>query len=532
MPSKTGIGIILTLIFIIVIATTYYTKTSVSLKEPFVNKYDPLALANIYKDNAIERCEALYADVGSKGEMRAIMTDKAVDTMDNYILGHRIREWIPKSVEQQQQLDKNKKYCYMFFDSNNGAIDPLLNDPTSTCSMINPLFQSLPFVDKVFADSAHDITHTLPYTKCVMEIKPTEITADTMDQFWSRMGESQCQSYQNHQRRHITGLSKLVTDCNNEFKTFESLDQRYKKCTNQNNTLQATLNQIQEQYTLSNCGFYGNCSNMPVGSLSNMTLNSRNLTTAVRQSTRQLTQLSNNIAKTTRQVRAGEKRVTEMNISYTGINNDYIRCTNTDLPTAQNELSETRAETGRLTDTCNILVKQYNICLKRQAEKRGDLERLIEDTNNTQAHYDDSNNRLITCLSTNDYLRNSVTSLKDQTQKVATQSNECSSAVVARTAERNALVTDTQALKRERDEWLRRCQYDQSQMLRNSITTINQLRQTATQHTRQNCGNDMAESVAVNDLIKRKFEAIRAAQQPLACSETQRVQCCAARGLE
>lgn len=548
-PSPSWIlGIIIIVVIALVAGMLLTTKTKPKTKEHFedasgaagayeapvtsLNPIDNTLLSTVYQKTGIDRCEALYADVAARPEMREDMTDKARETMDNFILGHRMREWMPASKAEQAKLDKGNKHCYFLFDSNNGAMDPIMND--NTCDMRNPIFQGVEFINKVFVDTDADVAHTLPYTKCVVDIKPDDVDSSTLNYFWSRMGEAQCSNYQQGAQKEVTNLVKIVSSCNNELKAFKDLDPKYRKCMEDQRGLERDLAERVRLYSLSNCAFTGNCNGQSAnGSLPTMQERAELLTRQIAESKGKVDVLDRSIMDMQRKTRTDERRLNELNVTYAGISNDYVRCHTTDLPQTKSQLSELQDETGRLTNTSNLLANQYKICTANRIAKTREYEQLITRINNTNALYQGSNSQLITCLSTNDYLRQTITTLKDQVQKFATACNECTSTVVMRIAERDALEQGNLNLTQERDEWLRRCTYDQQKMMGASVQTINQLRSASTQYTRQNCGNDMAEAEAVNDLIKQKFEAIAKAQMPLSCTdENKRSQCCRSIGLE
>lgn len=532
---KAGIVALLVVVFICVMFKTksneHFEIASTHANAPVVslNPIDTTLMSTVYQKTGIDRCEALYADITS--EMREDLTDKARETMDNFVLGHRIREWLPTDKIEQSKLDGNTKECYILFDRNNGAIDPIMKD--ASCDMRNPIFQGVDFINKVSVDSNADIAHTLPYSKCVIDIKPDEVNSSTLNYFWSRMGEAQCSNYQQSAQQEVHNLVKVATACNNELKAFKDLDPKYKKCKEDQGNLQNELAERVRLYTLSNCAFAGSCDGQNAqGSLLTMQDRITLLTRQIRDSRERVSTLDKSIADMQRQTRTDERRLNELNIVYTGLSNDYVRCHTTEQPQTRAQLQEVQDETARLVNASNLLAKQYKLCVENRAAKKREYESLITNINRTKGIYQGLNSELVTCLSTNDYLRQTITTLKDQVQKFATACNECTSVVVMRIAERDALVQDVMNLTQERDEWARRCTYDQQKMMDASVQTINNLRASSTQYTRQNCGNDMAEAEAVNDLIKRKFEVIGKTQQPVACDPKQREQCCRNIGLE
>lgn len=516
------------LIFAVVAVALWYKSTHV--KEGYENAYiDNNMLSHVYQKSGIERCETLYADAAVKADVRDNMSGKALESMDDYVLGHRLREWQPSDKGLTKQ---NKKYCYMMFDSNNNAIDPLLE--SATCDARNPVFQGLPFLDRVFVDSTADVTHTLPYTKCVLEVSPAKVDATSLDKFWSRTGQQQCELYKGKTENKIKDLGKTLSSLSNEFHSFSNLEPKYINCMNDQRGLLYTLSNASRMYALSNCAFSGECDDTTTEKGSAMTMKEEyEMLLAELQSLQSsVSGIDSDIVNSQKMSRQDQRKLNEMNISYSSLSNAFIRCSNVDFPEKSKQYQELSDELGRLYNTSNMAKKQLENCRIEGAKAKKEYEQIVTDVTNAQAKYTESNALLINCLSTNDYLRQTIATLKDQTQKVATQCNECMAAVITNTALASSLNKDVVRLRRERDYWLKKCTYDQKKMLDLSIKTIDKLRKASSQYTRTNCGNDMVEAQQVNDLIQQKFEALAALNTPPYCDDNKRGECCKALGFE
>lgn len=495
------------------------------------NKIDKQVVSQVYQNTGIERCESLYADIASKGDMRGQMTDRAVETMDNYILGHRLREWIPMDAKkQQEQASSGSKHCYMMYDDNHNVIDPILKN--EKCDMTNTIFAGIDFIEKVYIDSNLDLTHTLPYNKCVLQINPNKVETTSMNYFWSRMGDAQCTQYKNTASNEIKGLVNDVSRYNEELKVFKTLEPQYTKCMKDQQILNNNIKHVNYLYSLSNCAFTGECANVPVGSSVSMKTDYNNLQQTLKLKQEKMKSVSNDIKKTQKLLKENERKYNEENLVFYGLSNAAIRCSNVDLPEKKRALGELSDEYGRLYTTSNLVGQQLDTCKREFTNKTNEYSLLTSTINKLKSEWAGSNSLHVTCLSTNDYLRANVATLKDQVQTASTQCNVCMGDVVMKTAERDSLLRDVASLSNERDEWLRRCKFDQKSMLDLSISTINSLRAASSTYTRQNCGNDMKEAEEVNDLIQKKFKALAQLSGPPGCDEARRLECCGARGYE
>jgi len=519
------------LIAVLLIAIIVYHVIVLSRsREHFTQKLDKTFVSHMYQATGIERCDAIYADIVEKAETRENMSEKALEAMDNYVLGFRVREWTPASLDTQKQLNPAHKYCYFLFDSNNSAIDPILNE--NTCDMRNPIFQGVDFIDRVFVDSNADTSHTLPYSKCIVDIKPESVNSQTLSTFWSRMGDTQCSQYKNSTTKHTVSLINNISGLSNELRSFKELDPKYKECIAKQNILNNNIAYIKHLYTLSNCAFTGECVNVPRGSQPTKKQEYDKLQSTLTISQKKLTDIDKDTRVLQKLTRQDQRKFNEESMVFHGLSNALIRCSNVDLPEKIRQHVELADELKRLHESTVLVTQQHHNCQDNLTARRSEYEQLIKNIDRTKLQHDSSNNGLITCLSASDYLRSTINTLKDQYQKTATQCNECIATVVMKTAERDALFTDVFSLSNERDDWLKRCTFDQERMLRTSIETIQQLRQDASSYTRQNCGNDMAEATEVNDLIQKKFQALAQLSAPPGCDEARRRECCASRGME
>jgi hypothetical protein len=515
------------IVLLVVICIFIVINKEREIKEPFASHIAQPLLNTVYQSSGIERCEQLFADPINKPDLRESLSQKALETMDNFTLGFRMRELVPK---EKTLANASNVACYMLFDSNNGAIDPILKG--LTCDMNNNLFQDIGFIKNVRIDTDRDISHVLPYAKCVLDIDPAQIDSASLNTFWGRAGTTQCDNYGKALNSNIKTLVHDLSTRNNELISFQDLDPKLTACLSNQYVLTNVLKDYNDQFTLSNCAFNGHCANVSIGSRETMSNEYKNLTDALNKGTNDRQSLTSAITRLQTQTRNGESQFTEQELVYSSSSNSLVRCSNVDLPEQNNNLSELNISFKGLTNSSNLALQQLNKCKDGLNVKLGEYQQLIYNTNAAQAAYTGSNNQLITCLSTNDYLRKSIAMMKDQFQKFSTMCNDCTSAVVMDMAELDALLADNRQLEIDRDDWIRRCTYDQSKMLDLSVRSIDALRTSASQYTRQNCGNDMQESQDVNDLIQQKFSALASLNQPVRCDEATRVPCCKSRGFQ
>lgn len=499
--------------------------------EGFANKIDSSLLATMYQGAGIERCEALYADPATKPEIRSGMSTKSIEAMDAYTTGFRVREWLPTDVAVASRQNRTMKYCYMLFDSNNGAIDPLLKG--QSCDMRNPVFQASGLIKNVFADSNLDITHSLPYTKCVLEVDPKALATETLDNFWSRMGDQQCNNYKEATQFQMSNLSDTLTSLSNEYSSFLDSDKKYTTCMSAQRNKQQANDAIYNMFMQSNCAFYGNCSNIPgEGSLQKYKQTYEDLTASVTSTEQEVRTINSNLAVLDGVYGRDKRRFAEQEMYLKSLTDALAKCSNVDVPAKREALKTLSEDYVRLINTSNMIYEQLNACIPEREKKEAQRDELVGSIKDTEMRWQSSNDALFLCLRTNEYLQQTIATLKDQTQKVQTQNDECSAALISGKAELATLEKEVEALEKERDYWIKKCTYEQKQMISNSVKTVNELRRNTAAYTKKNCGNDMKEAEDVNDLIQKKFEALAMLNTPPPCDETKRAECCKAIGKE
>jgi hypothetical protein len=517
------IVILIVIVIIGLVYCFYFPK-----QEHFENKISKQYTSQIYQQAAMERCEPLYADIATNSEIRNGMSEKSLESMDNYILGLRFREWEPVNLKDKS-VDPNKGYCYVMYDSNHNLIDPIMQG--KKCDMTDPIFSGVKFINNVFIDQQHDITHTLPYTKCVLEVEKSKVDTSKLDKFWSRMGDTQCTQYKKETGNEITNLGSRLNILNKELVDFQTTTPQYESCMKTQNILNTNINFINHLYSLSNCAFSGDCKEGS-GSVQMMEKTYDQLRNRIIVQDDKLANVSKEILATQKTLKENEGKFNENNLIFYGMSNAVSRCSNIELPQKTRDLTDLTDEVNRLRDTNMLITKQLDNCTKETSIKDKEYTDLIDTTIKLKALWAGSNSRHVSCLSMNDNLRGNIAAYKDNFQQLYTRCNECSASRVLKRAERDALLHDVSNLTLERDDWLQRCKFDQSNMLSLSIATIDQLRTASTQYTHNNCGNDMKDAEEVNNLIQKKFKALAQLSAPPGCDENRRLECCRSRGYE
>ena len=133
-------------------------------------------------------------------------TEKAFLGSVNFLETNRLKEWKPMD---RSGMNQDRSYCYLTVDDRTG-IDNLW--PESQCSIssssgINTPFSNS-FVTSAFFDDKQDATRSSAVKKCVIEIDRSKVKTDTLNTFWEKMGEIDCQNLANeYQSRNNTLLT-------------------------------------------------------------------------------------------------------------------------------------------------------------------------------------------------------------------------------------------------------------------------------------------------------------------------------------
>lgn len=128
-------------------------------------------------------------------------TEKAFLGSVNFLETNRLKEWKPMD---RSGMNQDRSYCYLTVDDRTG-IDNLW--PESQCSISSSTFSNS-FVTSAFFDDKQDATRSSAVKKCVIEIDRSKVKTDTLNTFWEKMGEIDCQNLANeYQSRNSTLLT-------------------------------------------------------------------------------------------------------------------------------------------------------------------------------------------------------------------------------------------------------------------------------------------------------------------------------------
>ena len=108
----------------------------------------------------------------------------------SYIETNRFRKWKP--ALNSNNADPNGLYCYVNNDMSRNEQDYFMSGGHK-CSITDTNFNNIPFITDVFSDSMPQTTNTAPNNKCVFKIDPSQITHDSLVDFWqNRVAPSEC----------------------------------------------------------------------------------------------------------------------------------------------------------------------------------------------------------------------------------------------------------------------------------------------------------------------------------------------------
>lgn len=287
MRRRTLVLIAITIGFIILVAlfALVLTSTPQIIAEPFQTRQQPTMVTAPFLDKAI------YGSSGAGIQACEILRKPFDPVSDNFVDTFRLRKWVPQSQKQQsstymQGIKDNKQFCY-FFTNSNDIVDertgerlaPVL-DPISSvtaCDTSSSLFASTPFIDKAFIDMSLDASHTLPYSKCVLQIDPAKINNTTLSNFWTQMNDSSsssafCKGYLATVSKEIGSITAAIDAVHRalqpyrvKYVSLDTLQKRIQTLTTQTLALSGTqnlrladqLNELQKGISQSNLLYGG-----------------------------------------------------------------------------------------------------------------------------------------------------------------------------------------------------------------------------------------------------------------------------------
>lgn len=219
--------------------------------------------------------KAIYGSSGAGIQACDVLRKPFDPVSDNFVDTFRLRKWVPQRHQSgaaastnnntlySQGIKDNKQFCY-FFTNSNDIVDertgermaPVL-DPISSvaaCDKASSLFAGAPFIDKAFLDTSLDATHTLPYSKCVLQIDPAKINSASLSNFWAQMNDSSsssafCKGYLASVSKEIEAVAAAISAVHNallpyrvKYDSLEALRKRIATLTSQTLTLTGTEN--------------------------------------------------------------------------------------------------------------------------------------------------------------------------------------------------------------------------------------------------------------------------------------------------
>lgn len=504
--------ILLVLTIFLIYEVTKSIKTKESLRENFRDDAPPIVeseyVADMYERSGAERCDVLFADLGERANMRI----KSLETMDNYILGLRLREWKP--MPKHPKFASGSNYCYMYYDSNNNVMDSALYN--KKCDATNLLFNRAPFVTGIFTDDTRDTTHKLPYQKCIVEINPKLTTTSNLDVFWDSVGEQQCQSLYASSQKAMTSLKSTYSTCNLELDTFRKREPEYDYLTKQNQELNDHLKFLNHNIYTSNCGFFGinsrqnkyskKCEDYQQGSLNNYTnvLNSlKDIDALINVTTKEV---NDRLAATLKYKSALERQIADLVAKLGQVEKEFEKCNAIDLPNKQEAVSQLTTDIESLKQQINTLASDYDKC--KTTRKPLPPRQAALDNKNIEiaGEIEKKDTQLIECRVQYNQLKQSINTLRDEVRKYQVQRNECDHAHETLKARLGRLRQEQEQLKGERDYWLERCRGDQSSWYQVISNTVRTRAQEGVDNSRLVCGDSAKEADEVYSLNRQKMD--------------------------
>lgn len=490
-----------------------------------INKKKPTK-ENFINESVPKKCIDLKpTDMGGLREETETSIASFIDT-------YRIQKYIPALSEDQTAMNNTQyQYCYMYYDSNNGYIDPILEE--KTCDVSNPIFNS-PLINRVFINSTKDNITKEPYVKCVMEINSNQetFTINNINAFWEKFGKTDCELRTNS----LDETLRLLQNSNMALSNERHILNNYISCQSVLDLKGNALEILQTAYNTSNCFFsIGNCDGTRtqkqlVNDLNNKKTTLNNLNSQIVKANEDI---KNYIAMTAEKQRLSDIYSTKINPE---LSNELRICSNIDVPNSRIDLKNATDELLSQTQSLELIQMQNAQCRSSESFLKN-----ITNTSNSQliqknALYDTCNLTLANINSEIEGLYQEIDIIKGNLKNLYSLSNKCTTDYIGLEASKKTLVADVNYLTLEKDEWERKCKFNTVSSMAAMGSYISALRKSAANYTRVNCGNDMTDATEVNDLINKKFKSVQAVTQTPPCGdpdiESSRATCCKNNGYE
>lgn len=465
---------------------------------------------DVYSGNSVERCDALWADIA---DQRGFMSQKAIETMDNFVLGHRMREWKPEkhTARPRSGAEGSSSYCYMYFDQKHGVVDPALQG--QTCDAANPMFQQ-DVVKRVFVDNDRDHSHVLPYAKCVVEVDTNKARGaqgtSNLDAFWKDFGKTQCEEVYKQYVQTYNVRKDVLAACNAELSEYRRLVPLYEAQQGKYQIAAATQVQLQTLFARSNCAFLGGdacASSDTMGSLTLQKNQYASLNTYFQR-------LSNSNALTTTELsgllQANNQYISDID-GFKGriaqATSNIYSCCNVSLPPARTALEAAQQDEADLAEGVASLTQRLNSCLS----SCNALVPKLQSKENENINYEGVNEQLThqyqICEQKTSYVKEKVAAATEELGVTRSKLKICLSNASSLFAQERVLSQSYNSLKSERDDWLRKCQVQQQTIYTNAIESITDMNATTLSDAKTRCGNPVTEINELQELFRIKNES-------------------------
>lgn len=461
---------------------------------------------DVYSGNSIERCDALWADIA---DQRGFMSQKAVETMDNFVLGHRLREWKP--AKPSSLPASSNSYCYMYFDHKHGVVDPVLQG--QTCDATNPMFQK-DVVKRVFVDNNRDHSHVLPYAKCVVEVNTNKTrgsqSTSNLDAFWKDFGKTQCEEVYKQYVNTYNGRKAVWGACNTELAEYRRLVPLYE--TQQAMYQQATATQVQLQtlFTRSNCAFFGGDACASTEALGSLTLQ-QNQHNALSTYLQRLT-ASNALVtgELTQLLQANNQYISDNDTFKSRIvqaTSNIYACCNVQLPPARAALDTAHQNHAQLVDDITSLGKRLSLCLSSCNVLVPKLDALEYENDNYDSMIAKATHAYQICVQKTSYLEEKVDAATKELEITLSKLKICKSNEDSLKAQKSVLHEKYIELGAELEMWVQKCKEHQDILYTDASKRITAINSTALADAKTNCGNPVAEMDSLQELFRLKNDA-------------------------
>ncbi len=463
---------------------------------------------DVYSGNSIERCDALWADIA---DQRGFMSQKAVETMDNFVLGHRMREWKPTSSHAPATPSS---YCYMYYDQKHGVVDPALQG--QTCDATNPMFQK-DVVKRVFVDNNRDHSHVLPYAKCVVEVDTDKTrgaqSTSNLDAFWKDFGKTQCEEVYKQYMQSYDVRKSVLASCNTELSEYRRLVPLYEAQQAKYQQANATHVQLQTMFARSNCAFFGgdactsSSSSSAVGSLTLQINQHTTLTTSLQRLTKSNALV---MGELTQLLQANNQYISDNDTFESRIvqaTSNIYACCNIQLPPARAALDAAYQNHAQLVNDIASLDKRLALCLSSCNVLVPKLDALENENENYDSMIAKATHAYQICEQKTSYLADKVDAASKELKITLSKLKICKSNEDSLKAQKSMLYEKYKELGAELDTWVRKCKEQQDVLYTDASMRLATINSTALADAKNNCGNPVAEMDSLQELFRLKNDA-------------------------